>query len=126
MPHRREIIGQSVYDRLIVAENAIDLAVAAVADLAGFLPSARIDAKLAAEVGHGAFKNSATTLHHLTSARASMIKTHKALKVTGDQVGLREVNFGGLYGKPAALAPAESQAIDGSVVEALSLVREAA
>ena len=126
MPRRRELIGQSVVDRLVAAENAVDLAVAAVAELAGFLPAARIDAKLAAEVGHGAFKNSATALHHLTCARASMIKTHKALKVTGDQVGLGEVNFGGLYGKPTALTPAASQAGVGSVVKALPLVRVAA
>ena len=123
MPHHREIIGQSVVDRLVAAEKAIDVAIAAVADLAGFLPAARIDAKLAAEVGHGALKNSAAALHHLTRARASMIKTHKALKATGDQLGLGEVNFGGLYGKPTALAPAVSQAGVGSVVDGISLVR---
>ncbi len=123
---RRTQVGQSVADHLITAENRIDEAIVAVANLGALLPQARKDLRLACEVGHEAFDDIAATIQRLTAARGFIIKTHKALKVTGDQVGLGEVNFGGLYGKPTALAPAASQASVGGGVEAFPPVRVAA
>ena len=129
-PHRshprRTQVGQSVADHLITAENTIDEAIVAVANLGALLPQARKDLRLACEVGHQAFDDIGTAFQQLIVARGFMIKTHQALKVTGDQVGLGEVNFGGLYGKPTALASAASEASVGGGVEAFPSVREAA
>ena len=123
---RRTQVGQSVADHLITAENTIDEAIVAIANLGALLPQARKDLRLACEVGHQAFDDIGTAFQQLIVARGFIIKTHHALKDTGDQIGFGEVNFGGLYGKPTALAPAASQAGVGSVVEVFPLVREAA
>ncbi len=93
---------QGVADRLIHAENTLDAAVSAIADLVGFLPKARMDARLACEVVQPAFALVANTLGQVGRARGTIVAAHKALVVTRDQIGLSEHAFGGLYGKPLA------------------------
>jgi hypothetical protein len=95
---------QGVADRLILAENALDNAVTAIADLVGFLPQARINAHLACEVVQPAFALATDTLGQLGKARGTIVAAHKALAETRDQIGLGTHAFGGLYGKPSAEA----------------------
>jgi hypothetical protein len=93
---------QGVADRLIHAENSLDTALTATAELVGFLPKARVEARLACEVVHPAFALAADALDQLGKVRATLIAAHQALAKTRDQIGLGEYAFGGLYGKPSA------------------------
>lgn len=84
---------------LFVAERALDEAIRHTAALAGALPAARLDSNLSATVGQEAFAGAGRAIATLTEARAELVRTHSALAQVRDQVGLRQVAFGG-YDKP--------------------------
>lgn len=95
---RREA-AMKVAESLFAAEDAIDAALARVAELNGTLVGARNDAQLSAIVGHDAFEGAASTFAALMRARGDIVETHKRLSETKIQVGLRAVAIGD-QGKP--------------------------
>lgn len=88
-----------VAESLFAAEDAIDKALARVAELNGTLVMARSDAQLSAIVGQEAFEVAAATFAALARARGEIVETHKRLSETKVQVGLRAVAIGD-QGKP--------------------------
>jgi hypothetical protein len=104
MLNKRRSAAQEVANRLMAAEEAIDAALAAVAELQGYLPVARCEANLAACVGQEAFEGAAETMSSLIRARRNIVDTHHHLAETKDQIGLRAVALGGL-GQKAELNP---------------------
>ena len=88
-----------VAESLFAAEEAIDAALARVAELNGTLVIARSEAKLSAVVGQDAFEGAASAFAALARARSDIVETHKRLSETKIQVGLRVLGVGEL-GKP--------------------------
>ncbi len=102
MLNKRRNAAQEIANRLIAAEDAIDAALTAVADLSGYMPIARCDANLSAVVGQGAVEAATETMASLVRARRNIIDTHHHLAETRDQIGLRTFALGGL-GEKASL-----------------------
>ena len=100
MRKHRLAAAQEIAETLFEAEEALDLAIARAAELAGKLPIARRDAKLSAVVGQEAFSSAAKVLPALTEARERLVETHAYLDEAKDQIGLRQVSFGTPNGKP--------------------------
>jgi hypothetical protein len=104
MLSKRRAAAQEIANRLMSAEEAIDAALSAVAELSGYLPVARCEAGLSAVVGQNAFEGTAETMAALVRARRHIVETHHSLAETKDQIGLRAVALGGL-GQKASLNP---------------------
>ena len=106
MLNQRLNAAREIAEQLIAAERAIDTAVSQVATLTARMPLARMEANLAAEVGHEALARSAGSMTALLEARREIIATHAALAEAKDLIGLRTVAVGGLEykgpTKPAA------------------------
>lgn len=100
MNHRNFEVAQTMATKLFAAEEAIDAALNKAADLAGFMPMARQEAKLSAEVGQDAFEHLLESMKMLTEARKHMIDTHGALARTQSSARLAPRNFGGFINKP--------------------------
>lgn len=98
----RRDAAMKVAESLFAAEEAIDIALAKVADLNGTLATARTEAKLSAIVGQDAFNTAASVFAALARARCDIVETHKYLSETKDQIGLRTVNVGD-QGKPNSM-----------------------
>jgi hypothetical protein len=103
----RRQAAQDVADRLIAAENAIDLALQRTAELTGCMPVARVKANFAAQVGQDALERAANTVAVLVQARREIVETHKVLAETQVRVGLKAYAMGGGMDKDA-VAPTES------------------
>jgi hypothetical protein len=95
----RRAAAMKVAESLFAAEEAIDAALARVAELNSALVTARSNAGLSAIVGHDAFEVAAATFAALARARGEIVETHKRLSETKVQVGLRAVAIGD-QGKP--------------------------
>lgn len=93
---KRQKIANDVAQRLFAAEQALDIAVARIAELNAALPLARLDARLAACVGQEALTRSASAIMLLAQSRAEIIATHVSLKQATDGMGLDEMAFGDL------------------------------
>ena len=93
-------VAQTMATKLFAAEEAIDAALNKAADLAGFMPMARQEARVSAEVGQDAFEHILESMRMLTEARKSMIDTHGALARTQSSARLAPRNFGGFIDKP--------------------------
>jgi hypothetical protein len=93
---KRREVAQELANRLIAAEHAIDAALTAIADLSGYMPVARCEAKISAVIGNGALESAAETFSSLVRARRGIIDTHHHLAEARDQIGLRNVALGGL------------------------------
>ena len=77
-------------------EDAIETALAEIAELQGRLIRARAVAGVATHTGHEAMEHLAVAVTNLVTARGGMANCHIVLKETTRQVpGLRTVNFGG-------------------------------
>jgi hypothetical protein len=100
----RRAAAMKVADSLFAAEEAIDAALARVAELNGALVTARTEAKLSALVGQDAFEVSASAFSALARARCDIVETHKRLSEAKIQVGLRTVAIGDLGKPPMAQA----------------------
>jgi hypothetical protein len=96
--------GQDIANCLIAAETAIDQALASAATLAAMMPTARLEAGVAAEVGQEAMEFAAKTCASLFEARAAVVATHQELAKTKDAIGLRTFNLGALVPKASELA----------------------
>lgn len=99
MLSKRRAVAQQVADRLMPSETAIDRAIIACGELAAFLPAARLEAGVAAEIGHDAIAHSQRASSLLVEARAAMLDAHRALAQAKIDVGLRTVGVGGLMPK---------------------------
>jgi hypothetical protein len=97
----RRAAALKVAESLFAAEEAIDVALARVAELNGVLAAARIEAKLSAVVGQDAFEGAASAFASLARARCDIVETHNRLSNTKTQIGLRAVAIGD-QGKPPA------------------------
>lgn len=97
----RKQVAQAVAERLWATETAIDNALAEAAALAGFMPLARMDAKLAAEVGHQAIAFVAGAVNMLIEARARVIDAHSELADTQKKLGIQHVVATGDWGEKA-------------------------
>jgi hypothetical protein len=95
----RRDAAMKVAESLFAAEEAIDIALARVAELNGTLVTARTEAKLSAVVGQDAFETAASVFAALARARCDMVETHRRLSETKIQIGLRTLGVGEL-GKP--------------------------
>ena len=76
-------------------EDAIETALAEIAELQGSMVRARAAAGIATATGHEAFEHLANAMQGLVSARGRMAHCHGTLKETKQLVpGLRTVSFG--------------------------------
>jgi hypothetical protein len=100
MLQQRRTAAEAVANKLFEAEDALDIALAAVAGLAMTMPTARKEANLSVMYAQDAFEGATKTLAHLTRARRTIIDTHKALAVAQDQLGLRRFATGPGADKP--------------------------
>lgn len=100
MLKERRSAAESVAKQLFEAEEALDIALAAVASLAVTMPQARKGARLSVMYGQDAFEGASQTLALLTQARRTIIDTHKALSVAQEQLGLRHFSVGPENDKP--------------------------
>jgi hypothetical protein len=94
MLKKRIEAAEMIAQRLFAAELAIDEALACAAKLTSIMPSARIHANIAAEVGQDAIESSTDALAALTAARKAIVSTHQRLSDAQSQIGLAEVSFG--------------------------------
>lgn len=100
----RRDAAMKVAESLFAAEDAIDIALAKVAELNSTLVTARADAQLSAIVGHDAFAGAAATFATLANARGEIVETHKRLTEAKNQIGLRTLAVGD-PGKPSVTEP---------------------
>lgn len=100
----RRAAALKVAESLFAAEEAIDAALARVAELNGTLVTARSDAKLSAIVGQDAFERAASAFAALARARCDIVETHKKLSETKIQIGLRIMSVGEVGKPPMARA----------------------
>jgi hypothetical protein len=99
-------MAQETARRLFAFERAIDKAIAHGAELAAYLPLARIDANLAAEVGHEGLAAAIASVGELAKARSKVVEAHQHFRVTSDELNVT-VAVGGGGGKPTLPLVAE-------------------
>ncbi|HEX9933023.1 MAG TPA: hypothetical protein VGB08_09300 [Allosphingosinicella sp.] len=112
MFHKRKNAAMKVAQSLFAAEEAIDAALARVAELNATLATARSEADLSAVVGQDAFEVAASTFAALARARTDIVETHKRLDQTKVRIGLRTLATGD-QGKddPMALTATEGRTL---------------
>jgi len=110
LKQRREA-AENLASRLLAAEQAIDDAICKVADLAGYMPLARAQAKLSAVVGQNAIDQAAATLSALVEARGNLVSSHNHLAETRDQIGLQAMAMGSGDMKPTYFGPMKAEKI---------------
>lgn len=101
---RVRIEANKVAEQMFKTEAAIDAAISEAAMMASLLPLARVGANVSAVIGQGAFDRSASALSALVLARREMVAVHGELGEVKDQVGLRNVSFGGQDKPPTGFA----------------------
>jgi len=106
MRTQRQAIARNVAERLFAAEEALDVAVARIAELNAALPLARLNVGISAVVGQEAVTSSAAAMKLIARTRGKIVATHANLKQASDDIGLAETSYGDLI-KPnkAELAP---------------------
>lgn len=80
--------------KLVQAEAALDTALSRTAELLGLLPMLRQNAGLSAVIGQTAVDALGETLHHLVSARRTLIQAHGGLQTAREQIGCGAVAIG--------------------------------
>lgn len=105
MLQQRRAAAEAVAKQLFEAEEALDIALAAVAGLAVTMPSARKGANLSVMYGQAAIEGASETLGYLTQARRTIIATHEALSIAQDQLGLKRFMAGPGNDKPPTGEP---------------------
>jgi glutamine phosphoribosylpyrophosphate amidotransferase len=104
MLKQRQDAAEKLAKRLFAAEQAVDEAISKMAELTGYMPIARTDARLSAVVGQDALSEAAESLSALVGARRHLVATHQRLAETRDQIGLRAMAMGSGDMKPPVLA----------------------
>lgn len=97
--HDRMQAATSSLSRLRAAEQAIEQAFSATADLAAELPRLRADARLSTVVGQPALDEVSVTLGHLSEALGGIVRTHGRLAEVGRIARVRP-SLGGDPDKP--------------------------
>jgi hypothetical protein len=96
----RRDAAMKVAESLFAAEEAIDAALARVAELNGTLSTARMEAGLSAVMAQDAFEGAASTFAALARARRDIVETHNKLGEAKIHIGLRTVSVGDFGPKP--------------------------
>ena len=95
---RKQMIESAAFDvatQVRAVEDAIEAALAEIADLQGRMIRARATMGVATATGHEAFEQMAIALQSLVKARGGMAHCHMTLKETTQLIpGLRTVGFG--------------------------------
>lgn len=95
---RKQMIENAAFDvatQVRAVEDAIESALAELAELQGRMVRARATMGIATATGHAAFEQLSTTMQGLIAARGGMVHCHGALKQSTQLVpGLRTVSFG--------------------------------
>jgi hypothetical protein len=101
---RKEMIENAAYEvatQCRAVEDAIETALAELAELQGRMVRARATFGIATATGHEAFEQLAVTLQSLVKARGGMANCHMSMKETTQFVpGLRTVGFGDMQECP--------------------------
>ena len=93
-------------------EDAIETALAEIAELQGRMIRARATMGVATATGHKAFEQLVTATHRLVEARGGMADCHVTLKETTQLVpGLRTVGFGDMQECPPRQARADLRVV---------------
>lgn len=100
------LVANDLAAKLVTAEAAIDAAVAAVAALTAAMPLASQQANVGMHIGHEALMHAMESCTALVKARTNIIRSHRALAVAQQAVGLGSVNFLDTHCPPAASAAA--------------------
>jgi hypothetical protein len=101
---KRQELAVDVAKDLWAAERAIDEALCLTAALVGRLPRFRLDARISAVVGQGAFDRAAETVAMLTQARRQIVETHHELHKSQLELGIRTISAGDSNEKPPTVA----------------------
>lgn len=80
--------------KLMETEAAIDNALRHAAELAGLLPTLRLDANLSAVVGQKALEEVGETFSHILAARRTIVQAHDSLDQVRTNLGCRSVAVG--------------------------------
>jgi hypothetical protein len=95
---RKQMIESTAFEvatQVRAVEDAIETALAEIAELQGRMIRARAAAGIATATGHEAFEHLAHAVQNLVSARGGMAHCHGTLKETKQFIpGLRTVSFG--------------------------------
>jgi len=105
---RKQLIESAAFEvatQVRAVEDAIEEALAEIAELQGRMIRARATFGIATATGHEAFEQLAETTHSLVKARGEMAHCHLTLKETTQLVpGLRAVGFGDMQECPPQAA----------------------
>ena len=108
---RKHMIESAAFDvanQVRAVEDAIESALAEIADLQGRMIRARATMGVATATGHEAFEQLAIAVQSLVKARGGMAQCHVTLKETTQLVpGLRTVGFGDMQECPPQAAKAD-------------------
>ena len=112
---RKQIIESAAFEvatQLRAVEDAIEAALAELAELQGRMVKARATFGIATATGHEAFEQLAITLQSLVKARGGMANCHVSMKETTQFVpGLRTVGFGDAQECPPKQARADLRVV---------------
>lgn len=111
MLKERRDAAEHLAERLFAAEQAVDEAIRKMGDLIGFMPVARMNARLSAVVGQDAISEAAETLSAMVGARGHLVATHHRLADVRDQIGLQAMALGSGDMKPPVHAKEEEERI---------------
>ena len=112
---RKQLIETAAYEvatQVRAVEDAIEAALAELAELQGRMVRARATMGVSTATGHEAFEQLAVTMNSLVKARGGMAHCHVTLKETTQLVpGLRTVGFGDAQECPPQQARADLRVV---------------
>lgn len=112
---RKQMIESAAFEvatQVRAVEDAIESALAEIAELQGRMIRARATMGVATATGHEAFEQLAAATLSLVQARGGMVNCHMSLKETTKFVpGLRTVGFGDMQECPPAQARADLRVV---------------
>lgn len=119
MLKERIVAAERIASELHAAERAIDEAIVKIARLAATLPTARIETRMSAIVGHEAVAKVTQAVAAAGHVSQMIAEAHQALGETQRQVGLGTRMFGAGLNKPPAASrnvpmPQNLNVVDGS------------
>ena len=112
---RKQLIETAAYEvatQVRAVEDAIEAALAELAELQGRMVRARATMGVSTATGHEAFEQLAVTMSSLVTARGGMANCHVTLKETTQFVpGLRTIGFGDAQECPPQQARADLRVV---------------
>lgn len=112
---RKQMIESAAYEvatQVRAVEDAIEAALAELAELQGRMVRARATFGIATATGHEAFEQLAVTMGSLVKARGGMANCHMTMKETSQFVpGLRTISFGDAQECPPKQARADLRVV---------------